>query len=169
MKKLVLSAALLVTSSLAMISCNNGAYDTNPMTNNSNIPVPSTGQVFNWTGTDPLSGKIDGNPYQASSATHTEFNNMTIIQGTNGSKSITITIPQNTAAGTVVTLTGNNSAMLMESVADIYSTSVPGGGGSVKVIENDATHIKGLFVATCKSAATGTLRVIGEGYFNVNK
>jgi len=40
MKKFFLSALLVSCVGLVFISCNNGAYDANPTTNNSNIPNP---------------------------------------------------------------------------------------------------------------------------------
>lgn len=174
MKKLVLSAALLITSSLAMISCNNGDYDANPDTNNSGTPPPvigggSGGGSFNWSGTDPMSAKIDGNAFQAASGTghYIAFSGSASISADNNGKTITILIPENTAAGATLNVGGSSSLTIQENITDIYSSSF-GGNGSVKILENDATHIKGLFYGQCKNMS-GTAKSITDGYFNITK
>ena len=172
MKKLVLSAALLITSSLAMISCNNGDYDANPDTNNSGTPPPvigGGGGSFDWSGTDPMSAKVDGNSFQATSGsgTYFPFNGSASISAEANSRRIAIAIPENTAAGTVVNVNGMSSISITDNLTDVYSSSF-GGNGSVKILENDATHIKGLFSGQCKNMS-GAVKNISEGYFNITK
>lgn len=172
MKKLVLSAALLITSSLAMISCNNGNYDANPDTNNSGTPPPvlsggGGGGSFNWTGTDPMSAKIAGTGFQGSSGSYMAFNGSASISASQGGTTITILIPENTAAGATVNAGGSSSISVQENITDIYASSF-GGNGSIKILENDATHIKGLFYGQCKNMS-GAAKSITDGYFNIKK
>lgn len=176
MKKLVLSAALLIGASMAILSCNNGDYDANPDTNNSGTGVPSNhfpgsgnggGGAFDWSGTDPVSAKIDGKAFQATTASVTPAMGFLAIQASDASFSnVNLSIPENAAGGTTVNFGSNTYVAILDGM-ELYSSST-GGSGSIKVLENDATHIKGLFQATVKSM-TGKTKTITEGYFNVTK
>lgn len=178
MKKLVLSAALLIGASMALLSCNNGDYDANPNTNNSGTGVPSNhfpgsgngggGGAFDWSGTDPVSAKIDGNAFQATTAFASSLNGTLAVQAAGASvNNLSLAIPENTAAGATISL-GTTTYIAYVEGMDMYS-SVTGGSGSIKVLENDATHIKGLFYGTVKSLNGGKTKTVTEGYFNVKK
>jgi hypothetical protein len=65
MKKLFLSALLLASVGVAFTSCNNGEYDTDPLTNNSGIPNPNNTGNGGGTG---MSAKINGVQWNASYA-----------------------------------------------------------------------------------------------------
>jgi len=164
---------------MMILSCNNGAYDANPNTNNGGIGVPNTGGggsggggSFDWSGTDPISAKVEGQSFHALLDNVVSLNGTIAIQGvdagTGTSSSISLTFPENTTAGTTISLNTASFVVYMQG-ADSY-TSVMGGSGAIKVLENDATHVKGLFYATVKSMTGGSnAKTITEGYFNVTK
>ncbi len=180
MKKRILAASILFCTAATITSCNNGAYDANPDTNFSSTgnPLKDTTQnggggggsnsKFDWTGTDPLSAKVNGTAFQATTGSANSSSGFFIISGSQGiDGTISFSIPESTGAGSTFTLTSSNSATYTENFTDVYSSAL-GGGGAVKVLENDATHIKGLFYFSGKSPS-GVTKTITEGYFNVTK
>jgi hypothetical protein len=183
MKKLILAASILFCTALTITSCNNGDYDADPNTDNSGIPNPippddgggngggsgGGNSSFNWTGTDPMSAKIDGVAFQATSGLANAANGYIVIQGSAGlDGTVMLSFPENTGAGTVVSITSTNPASYMSGTFDIFNTAA-GGSGSIKVTENDATHVKGYFYFTAKNAAGANSVTISDGYFNINK
>ncbi len=180
MKKLILAISVLFCTAATMTSCNNGAYDADPNTNNGGTTNPintggngggNNGGSFNWTGTDPLSAKIDGTPYQATSGSASDLVGfLTIDAGASSpSTSFLLFFPSNTAAGNTVNFSGTAFATYTDAANTMYNGSPSGGGsGALKILENDATHVKGLFYGTLKSSG-GATKTITEGYFNVKK
>jgi hypothetical protein len=173
MKKLVLSAALLIGASMMILSCNNGAYDANPNTNNGGIGVPNTGGgsggggSFDWSGTDPISAKIDGQAWQGTTGTYVAGSGIASIMGGNSMENISLAFPENATAGTTINLGGTTSISYVKGTTMFNSTI--GGNGTIKITENDATHIKGLFYGTVKELTGSGSHTITEGYFNIKK
>ena len=183
MKK-ILIASLFAVSAFGLQSCNNGDYDVNPaVTASGTNPLNPTGggggggggNNFNWTGTDPMSAKIDGTAWQASTGSYLPavagFPPIVSGKGPNNS-SIIVNVPDNAAANTTQNFNSSYTATYSANTTsgspnDVYSASL-GSGGSVLVIENDATHIKGKFTFNGKNPA-GTAITISEGYFNITK
>ncbi|MBK8684132.1 MAG: hypothetical protein IPN26_03630 [Bacteroidetes bacterium] len=54
----------------------------------------------------------------------------------------------------------------MNAASDGYSSTYLS-NGKVKILENDPTHIRGLFYFDCKSLLSGDLKKITKGYFNI--
>lgn len=171
MKKAILAIAILFCTAATMSSCNNGAYDADPLNvNGGSNPLGNGGggsSKFDWGGIDPFSAKIDGTLFKAIMADVQTQQGQIFISGDDGKSAIFITLPDNTATGSVSNFTNSNPASYGENVTVIYSTGL-GGSGAVKLLENDATHIKGLFYFTGKSS-TGSSKTISEGYFNIKK
>ena len=180
MKKFVIAAAILMSSSMAIMSCDNGAYDADPNTNNNGVPpigFPGGGgsggggnNSFNWTGTDPLSAKIDGTPFQATgSANAAPIIGFIMVTGGNSAGDFQILVPETIAANTIMTFNTQTFANYLENSTDYYTTNTAqGGSGAIKIVENDATHIKGYFYGVFKKAGGGS-KTVTEGYFNAAK
>ena len=179
MKKFVIAAAILMSSSMAIMSCDNGAYDADPGTNNNGVPpigIPGGGGSgggggsFNWTGTDPMSAKIDGTPFQATgTGNYIEMSGFYIVSAGNAGTSILINFPSAPSANTVYSFNTTTSASMTEGSNSYTSNTAAGGSGAVKVLENDATHIKGYFYGVFKSPLGGGTKTVTDGYFNVTK
>lgn len=189
MKKIILSTVLIAGASIAMISCN-GNYDANPDVDNSNItnplnpPKPYEGPGantnFDWSGTDPMSASVGGQNWVADIAVFTEQSaggTSFYIFGTKQDDTITSTIsinlPTDISAGNIYDMNPDNSnysASYSGNIANASETYASNFvGGRVKILEIDATHIKGLFYFTGKSAISGQSKDITYGYFNAPK
>ena len=174
MKKILFTSLFAACAAMSLSSCMNGDYDANPAVAASGTNPLNTGNnntssnSFNWTGTDPMSVKMDGTAMQATSGTAVNLNGLLVIQGQFGSgKVIQIQIPTSTATGATVAFSGNSGLTYFEGTTGF--TSALGTGGSVYVTENDATHCKGKFYANVKDPIGGTSHSITEGYFNITK
>jgi hypothetical protein len=193
MKKLLL-VAFSATLSLGFFACNNGAYDANPNTNNSSTTNPLNqnnggnngggnngggNSSFNWSGTDPMSALVDGVLWKAGSVKYTDQMGIIFISGfKNPSDPNTASMNfsfQNTTieAGKIYefnTANPNYAAIYSESLMDLnqqYAANLV--GGKIKILECDATHVKGLFYFTGKNVNTNKTVTVTEGYFNVTK
>lgn len=178
MKKLLLAASVLF-GTLAVTSCNNGDYDANPNTNNSNVLNPinpdNANSRFDWSGTDPMSAKIDGTQWKASSAQFLALGGYMQVMGTfhpsgtAGDDQI-ITLSVTSSAPGIYTLNattpGSWTPKASNTANGTYSTAL--GSGGLKIFEDDASHIKGVFYFTAKTTAGNSVTVT-EGYFNINK
>jgi hypothetical protein len=182
MKKILITSLLAACAAMSLSSCSK-AYDANPDgvasgTNPLNPPKTGGGggggSNFNWSGTDPMSVKIDGTAYQATTGV---FGSTTVgtysfdyIAGVSGTDQFMVGFPVDAAAGTY-TFNNSGTAASFTTVEGgsptVYASSL-GGSGSVQIIENDATHVKGKFFGVGKNAA-GTSKDFTEGYFNVTK
>jgi len=186
MKKLFFSAFLAACAGFGVAGCSNGDYDANPDTNNSGgvNPLNPTGGMntdFNWGGTDPMSLELNGKAWKADDASsliwtdnkHIFIGGMNYTSGADTSN-CTLYLNLSTKPGDIVyVFSGNtdNSASFSTKISDenqeYASTSAP--FGAVKILENDATHMKGLFYFLARAPRTGQYINIQKGYFNVNK
>jgi len=178
MKKIIFITLIAACAAMGVSSCMNGDYDANPAgvatgtnplvpvtpaNNGSNLP-----SYYSWTGTDPLSAKIDGTGYTATVAVATLVGANLQVQASGDGKTFTITFPGSTANGVVLPLSSATvTTVSYTEGTDSYSSSM-GTGGGVYIEENDASHVKGKFFANVKSAGGGT-KSITDGFFNINK
>ncbi len=130
--------------------------------------VPS---IYNWSGTDPMSAEINGTPWLASTATYSEFNGWKGVAGFDGSlKGISIAL-KDISAGTEYTLkdsfTNNTAFYIPAPGSDQMCSNTT--DNRVKILENDATHIKGYFFFSTFNSITGTTNKVTKGYFNITK
>lgn len=173
MKKLILAASLLFCTAATMTSCNNGDYDADPTTNNSGIAIPditadNNNNKFNWTGTAPLSVKVDGKAFQATTGSITASNGtLTIYAAAGVEASVTFSIPDIIPVGGTYIFTTGNSAQYTENVTDIYNTALAG-SGAVRITENDNSHVAGLFYFNAKGT-TGKVKALTQGYFSIQR
>lgn len=187
MKKNFLFALLVAGAGLAMVSCN-GTYDANPDVDNSNIinplnpPKPYEGpganDAFDWTGTDPMSAKVDDVNWQATSCIFMDagggFNVMGSVTTDSNNNPISISFPKTVTAGGVYEFGPNfpnYSASYTSKVSNdannVYASNFV--GGKMKILEIDASHIKGLFYFTGMNPFSGLKKNITYGYFNAQK
>lgn len=172
MKILTLST-ILAAAVLSFASCNK-QYDTevsDSQTNGNNNSNGGSGSNFNWSGTPPLSAKVDGVPFLAVDADIIEFAGYYSITGeaADGS-SINPSIPVGAVPGLIYS---------MPSPANLgwQNTSGPGlivlGAmpGKVKIVTNNSTTLEGYFWAEMKdyTGQKDTVVHITEGYFKVDK
>ncbi len=190
MKKLLFSSLFAACAAMGLSSCMNGDYDATPTSNNgSTNPLNPTGGgsggsgggsgggggSFNWSGTDPISAKIDGTAYTGSSATFSSSSVGSIqfdaITASLNGGTIIVGFPVNAAPGTYgsnTTGTAFNYSIVENGQNNGYGSNIFGGSGQIQIAENDATHVKGRFSGTA-NGSNGKSHVFTEGYFNVTK
>jgi hypothetical protein len=62
----------------------------------------------------------------------------------------------------------SSNASYVQVSGEVASTTI-GSKGQCKILENDATHIKGLFYFETVAPVSGTVLNVSKGYFNVTK
>lgn len=145
--------------------------NTTSINNNNN-----TNTTWNWSGTAPMSCKVNGVAWQCASGDEDYMDNGSFMAfyGISGQKEINLNIPMNAAVGAEYTITGinlNSMALVADNASgdsyDTFSSSV----GKVKILENDATHCKALFYFDAKNQdiTKSDKLTITEGFFNINK
>lgn len=179
MKKFLVASLFAASAAMGLSSCMNGDYDANPATNNSggnplNPGGGSGGSNFDWSGTAPMSVKLDGNAWGPGNVSY-----MPSVGGLpaqvfaiNNSEQLIIAFPETTAPNTVVAFSSSNFAsyttdMNSSDISTKYTASL-GSGGAVQILENDASHVKGKFYFNAKNTSGGS-KNITEGYFDVTK
>ena len=183
MKKILFSILIAASASAGFSSCMNGDYDANPggvVNGNNPLNPPGSGGgggggSFNWNGTDPMSAKVDGNAWQAASTTYVPsiMGFPASVTGTGpNNTAILINIPDNAAANSVTSFGSSVTASWSANTVggnpnDVYGAAL-GSGGSVQILENDATHVKGKFFFNAKNSS-GTAVNVTEGYFTATK
>ena len=183
MKKLVFSVLISAGAILGLVSCNNGDYSATPDGGNVNPLNPPGGldYSYNWSGTDPMSLELNGNPWKADYAVMMEmpFNDKAyMVSGMNYSSgdttSCTIMFQKNVQAGNLIYIFYGNTdqtASFTTKLSDpnqMYESTLTN-VGEVKILENDDTHVKGQFFFLAKSPVTKQYVNIQKGYFNVKK
>jgi len=130
---------------------------------------------WDWTGTDPMSAEIDGVPWQAITASYYGpiSPSLANLRGSDGNGLIIgITSGSDFPVGVFDIYGSINDigAVTNMTSGEIYNSTYMK-LGQVKVLENDATHIKGLFYFNAKeNVAVGTKKIrITKGYFNILK
>lgn len=184
MKKIFLFAFLFASAGLGFTSCNNGDYAANPNGNVGGInpfnPPGGIDRTFNWSGTDPMSAEINGVAWHADQGMIFDIGvdpDFWYISGQNNNgdtSNITFRMKKDMREGQIYYIDyGNidNSASYSGHVSDPNNdyNSTASSPGQVKILEVDATHIKGLFFFIGKSPFTGQFIYVGKGYFNINK
>jgi hypothetical protein len=190
MKKVLFSTLFAACAAMGLSSCMNGDYDANPNGVNSGtnpLSQPNTGgsggtggggggitgnfndaAYYSWTGTDPLSVKINGTLHQATGASVLDMGGIIGITATGNGKTVSLSLPSGAANGSIHTLSSSSIATVtLQDGSTYYSPT--GSGGAIYVMENDNTHIKGKFVANVKVLSGSDNRNLTEGYFNATK
>jgi len=184
MKKILYSVLFAAFAAAGLSSCMNGDYDANPtgvVGGNNPLNPPGGGggggggNSFNWTGTDPMSAKVDGNAWQATSTTYipSMVGFPASVTGTGpNNTAILVNIPDGAAANSVTNFGSMVTASWSANTTsgnpdDVYGAAL-GSGGAIQILENDATHVKGKFYFNAKNTS-GTAVNITEGYFTATK
>lgn len=169
--KILTISTILAAAVLSLASCNK-QYDTEVSdSQNNNNNGGGSGSNFNWSGTPPLSAKVDGVPFLAVTTDVTEFAGYYYILGeaADGS-SINPAIPLGAVSGLVYSMPSPANLGWQNS-----STGAPIGlqasTGKVKIVTNNSTTLEGYFWAEMKdpSGQKDTVVHITEGYFKVDK
>lgn len=164
MKKIFLATLLALGCSTVFMACNNGDYDANPDTNNSDIINPlNPPNKDNY-----LRGKINGAAYEASTVTFVESGGTLSIQTTNGARGVVLTLgnyggPGEYPAGG----TDKNSTLQYSESASAYASS---GGGAYVTSDQDG-FVEGTFVftMTLSTGAGPTPINITDGKFKIKR
>src|SRR5690606_12255911 len=164
-------------------------YDANPDMDNSGAVNPYNpggggngggGSSFNWTGTDPMSAKINGTEWKANEGIYMNAMGFETIVGQSGN--------EGDPFASTITIMFQNANLEVDKIYDFNTTSTTAsssysanlgdpntvftgnlGGGKVKILEIDDTHIKGLFYFKGVNTFTQESVEITEGYFNIVK
>jgi hypothetical protein len=126
---------------------------------------------FNWSGTAPLSAKVNGQPFLATSVDLQDLAGYYYIYGDAGDNwGMTPVVPKSALPGQIFS---------MPSPANVSYQWEDGSGlhvlgaqpGKVKVITNNATTLEGYFWADTKDVTglSDTIVRITEGYFKIDK
>jgi hypothetical protein len=188
MKRLLYASIFATTAALGLSSCIRADYDADPktvsngvnpltQTNNNNGGGNNGGNnnSFNWSGTDPMSAKIDGAAWQATAGEYQTPSGfpVTVEAAADDGSFMRINIPTNATLNTVYTfsnnLTGSYAGPGAVGDPDQIYNAGQGGSGQIMITEEDASHIKGKFTFTGKNFSGKGTKTITEGYFNVNK
>jgi len=158
---LILAAALL-----AVASCNK-QYDTT-VSDSQATGSSNGGGGFNWTGTAPMSAKVNGASFQANEVYFSNAGGYYNIMGQeNNAIILGVSVPAGAAEGKVYSAPtpAGVSGAFPPSLALISST------GKVKVITNSSTILEGYFWADLRdpNGLSDTTVHITEGYFKVDK
>jgi len=163
MKRVKLCVALLALSATVLSTgCKKD--------NNNN----SSSNSFNWTGTAPLSVKINGVQYQATSGSATTFlNNGIIVTGQNASDTaISITFSTAVTANTVYSVPSPSNIALTIQTATTAQNGVYESlsGGGVKILSYSTSSVEGLFYGTLTdpTKVSNATYALTDGYFNVS-
>ncbi|MBK8684680.1 MAG: hypothetical protein IPN26_06630 [Bacteroidetes bacterium] len=159
LRNLLMSAVLM---SLFLLSCTK-----NPL----NLPDP-TPTEWNWSGNgnDSMFAYINGVLWQCSAGmeSYGEAGSIKFVAGTDGNA---ITVSSNDFTPVEYMIFPGQVQPLgsyVNAASDGYSSTYLS-NGKVKILENDPTHIRGLFYFDCKSLLSGDLKKITKGYFNIKK
>lgn len=186
MKRILYASFFTAFAALSLTSCMNGDYDADPasvsttinpltQTNTNGSGGGSSNTSFTWSGTDPMSCKLDGAGWQAESSRYEApapgFPATVVGYGSDNSV-IRVNIPTNATLNTTYSFGNNLTGTYMTSrttsdPSNIYAAA-QGGNGQVQVTEEDASHIKGKFYFTAKNTS-GASKTVNEGYFNIQK
>lgn len=189
MKRLLYASLFAATAALSLSSCFRADYDAdpknvstgvNPLTQNTNNggggnTGGNNNNSFNWSGTDPVSAKVDGTAWQATAAQYQTPSGFPItVEATAADGSLMrINIPTNATLNTAYTfsnnLTGSYAGPGAAGDPDQIFNAGQGGSGQIMITEEDASHIKGKFTFVGKNFSGKGTKTITEGYFNVNK
>lgn len=169
--KIFTLASLMAIASFTFFSCSKQT--------NTNISDSQTGgninplSKFDWEGTAPLSAKVDGRAFLATSVTVHEFFGYYYITGdANDGSSISPGIPVSATEGQVYSFPSPANLNWQNSSSSMEENIVLGAGkGQCKIITNNATVIEGYFWADMKdytNVRDTTVRIT-QGYFKVDK
>jgi hypothetical protein len=177
MKKFLFASLFAACAAMGLSSCMNGDYDADP-TNviNGNNPLnptnptggggnPNDPSYYSWSGTDPVSAKIDGTAYQATGASAMDISGITLVQANDGSQMVQVSFPSTTANNTILDCSSTSTNFF--TVGSF--TTATGTGAKIYVMENDASHCKGKFFGNVKDISGGGSKDVTEGWFNVTK
>jgi hypothetical protein len=168
--KILSLTAVLATALLGLASCNK-QYDTtvsDSQIDNNNNNNGNGGSGFNWTGTAPISAKMNVTPFLATEIYVTSAGGYYSVVGQDDGGSILgASIPVNAQEGKVYTMPTPTalSGALPPNLALISTI------GKVKIIANNSTNIEGYFWGDLKdpNGLSDTGVHVTEGYFKVDK
>ena len=139
-----------------------------------NPPQTYTPEFWNWADTIyGMSAIINDVAYLCDSAmcTYSEAMGWKSVSGTSADNiSIAITSTDFSVGGVYPLKTGtsNSSSVYIPASGEVFSSTI-GTNGECKIIENDATHIKGLFYFETSGPISGSKIKIQKGYFKIAK
>lgn len=153
MKKAILAALFAIGTSTLFVACNNGAYDADPVTNNSNVPNPL----------DPKNGplmtaKLNGGQWTATVGTFNTSVGMALSGATADGKQMLIAIFNYTGPKAYAIDGTTVQAQWAVGTAATSATS-----GTVTITEQTESNVRGTF------SWQGDNLTVTEGSFNLKK
>lgn len=166
-----LSFSIMAAALISLASCSKQTdtkVSDSPATN-----LGPNGGGANWTGTAPLSAKLNGRTFQATTGTAATANGVIVVQGTDevSMAAVGITFPANAAPGSFYN-SPSISATIFYAEPLTLTTFIPYNGG-VKITINNATTAEGYFYGDMRNpnavGSADTVISLKEGYFKVTK
>ena len=164
---------LVFTCVSVFTACSNGDYTANPdsNTNGSINPLkPLKSSDFTWSGTDPVSGTINGSNWVASSYSYVFDSGKNFIMGFNGTQVLGLVLT-NTYANNLYNMGYQQYIAYgywQDTAGGITYSSLLGNSGGLWMVENDSAYLKGLFYFQAVSPLGG-VKNITNGYFYIPK
>lgn len=173
--KILSIAALVVAGLMSFSSCNKQyntqVSDSNDTTNNNNGVGGSSTGGFKWTGTAPMSAKINGVVFVPTAVTLTKNGDYYSVQGHDDNGTfLSAVFPVSAAAGKV--FSSPNPALLGLITGSSHGTLNLGSmNGKIKIVTNSTTVVEGYFYGDMVdfSGLNGIVIPVTEGYFKVDK
>lgn len=173
MKKLI---SLCTLSTVFILAACNKSDNANPSNNNSNNNNTNTSTDFNWSGTPPLSVKVDGVDFvpdltDTANVQVFDFAGYTNLMVTDKNNvTIAVSVQSNATANTEYTMPSPDNISYTHDTPDTTYV-LQAKTGKYKIITNNATTLEGLFTATLYDP-TNTIKdtkTLTNGYFKITK
>jgi hypothetical protein len=163
---------ILLATLLALYSCNNGNYNSNPNTTgntpNNNVNCPLQINDTTCSCTDTFSWYLNGQLYTAETwAGHADqMPNSLVVESMDfDGRSVTLTMVNYTGPGTYNVSPPNVVFIYVDDFLNTYSTASSCTGGVITVSEDNNGIVKGKFYAVMKNPVNGEYVAIKGGRF----
>lgn len=165
MKKIYTLSAAAAIAACSLFSC---SKQSDVKVTESEVGGSTSG--FNWSGTAPMSAKLDGQPFQAATAQFAIGGGGMMVCAGHDENTLTLlsfSLPGNATAGKVYTLPYPAAATATIAVSSVLVAK----SGKIKVVRNDAGILEGYFWAELYNPQNLSEPVVqlSEGYFKVEK
>lgn len=128
--------------------------------------------IWSWGSNSAMSAEINGVSWECDTAlvTYSEASGWKSVSGNSSGITITVASTDFAVDGIYPLKAGstNGAAAYIPSTNEVFSSS-NGTSGECKILENDATHIKGMFYFKTMGPISGTVIDVKKGFFYAKK
>ena len=171
-RKILILTSFLALSAWCLTSCNKQSDIKVVDSQTGNGPSGSGGSgggVFNWTGTEPMSAKVNGTPWTPYGAVVNVANGFFLVQGQAlDGTGLNLMVPTTATNGKVFSAPTPAAIMWIDPIGGVV---LQASSGKVKITTNSATTLEGYFYGDLKDpqGLSPTVLHVTEGYFKVEK